>query len=117
MAVLKRGAVAAPTVPKETIEVPALGGEVIVRGLLLTERLASQNQMVALRKAQADHTGDLNAIIPVLLALCVLDADSLPLWTQDQWQAFGARHPAQAVELFNAAWRLSGFDEAAQAKN
>ena len=52
-----------------------------------------------------------------LLALCVLDADSLPLWTQDQWQAFGARHPAQAVELFNAAWRLSGFDEAAQAKN
>lgn len=117
MAVLKRGDIAPPVTPKETMEVPALGGEVVVRGLLLSERMAVQKQIVSLRRAEADDTGTVHAILPVMLALCVLDADGLPLWTQDQWQAFGGTHADQAVTLFNSAWRLSGFDAEAETKN
>ncbi len=117
MAVIKRASVVAPTVPKETVQVDALGGEVVVRGLLLSERMAVQKKIVTLRKAEATDEGNVHAILPVLLALCVLDADGLPLFTHDEWQAFGARHPAQAVGLFNTAWTLSGFDADAEAKN
>lgn len=117
MAVIKRDTLPTPTVPKETLAVEALGGEVVVRGLLLSERMQVQRQIVTLRKADAGDEGAVHAILPVLLALCVLDADGLPVFTQDQWQAFGARHADQAVELFNAAWRLSGFSTAEEAKN
>lgn len=119
MAVVSRSSVAAPTLPKETVEVAALDGEVIVRGLLLTERLAVEARIVALRQAQlADSAApDVNAILPVVLAICVLDADELPLWTEHQWQVFGVKHQGQALALFNVAWRLSGFAQAQDAKN
>ena len=117
MTVIKRGEVPAPVLPKETVEVEALGGEVVVRGMLLTERLAVQKRITSLRKAEANGLDDVHAILPVMLALCVLDADGLPVFTQDQWQTFGAEHAGQAVALFNTAWRLSGFDTEAEAKN
>lgn len=119
MAVVKRANVAQPTLPKETVEVEALQGEVVVRGLLLTERLAVEARIVALRSAQkADSSAaDVNEILPVMLAICVLDADDLPLWTEHEWQVFGIEHRGQAVALFNVAWRLSGFALAQDQKN
>lgn len=117
MAVLKRGDIAPPATPKETTPVPALGGDVVVRGLLLSERMAVQKQIVDLRRAAAVDNGTVHAILPVMLALCVLDADGLPVFTQAQWQAFGGSHADQAVTLFNTAWRLSGFDTEEEAKN
>jgi len=127
MAVIKRGQVPAPTLPKETVEVEALGGDVVVRGLLLTERLDLEariaQQRLAAIQAKADGkvkddgptAGDL--AVPMLLARCVLDADSLELWSEEQWQAFGCRHQEQALQLFNVAWRLSGFKQDDAAKN
>ena len=115
MAVIQRSALPKPTVPKETITVNALGGEVVVRGLLLSERLGIQKTIVDIRKT--DTNGNVHTVLPVLLALCVLDADGLALFDHDGWQAFGGQHPDQAVELFNTAWRLSGFDGATEAKN
>lgn len=117
MAVIKRDTVTAPTVPKETLPVPALGGEVVVRGLLLSERMQMQARIVALRRDAVTDEGAVHTILPVLLALSVVDADGLAVFTHDQWQAFGARHADQAVTLFNAAWRLSGFSAAEEAKN
>lgn len=113
MAVVNRSSVAAPTLPKQTVEVAALDGEVIVRGLLLTERLAIEARVVGLRKAGEE----VNAILPAVLAQCVLAADELPLWTEQEWQVFGVKHQGQALALFNVAWRLSGFAEAQDAKN
>ena len=40
MAVLKKSEIPVPDLPKEVVEVPELGGEVVVRGLLLRDRLA-----------------------------------------------------------------------------
>ena len=116
MAVLKRGAVQAPVLPKETVEVVALGGEVVVRGLLMVEALdirsAIQDTAATKTNAEAVH-----AVMPLMLALCVVDADGAALFTADQWQVFGAANNAAAIGLFNVAWRLSGFVQAAETKN
>lgn len=125
MAVVHKGAVPAPTLPKETVEVEALGGDVVVRGLLLTERLALEQRVVAIAKAAraagAPEPGGLDAgasaVLPVLLAVTVLDADGAQLWSEAEWQTFGGTHPGQAVALFNVAWRLSGLDTKANVKN
>jgi hypothetical protein len=119
MAVLKRGEVAAPTLPKQTVEVSALGGEVIVQGLLLTQRLAVQGKIAALSKGatELDDSAALHAVLPMLLALCVVDAEGAQFFTPDQWEVFGASHQGSAIELFNIAWRLSGFAQAEVAKN
>ena len=120
MAVIKRGEVPAPTLAKQTVDMPTLGGDVVVRGLLLTERLALVAGM-AHTPADDDATPAsrtaLYAVMPTLLAQAVVDADGLPLWTADEWQVFGSAHEAKAIELFNTAWRLSGFAQAEQAKN
>lgn len=116
MAVLKRGEVAEPVLPKETVEVPSLGGELVVRGLLLSEKLAVESRIVATAQDKGAADG-VHAILPVLLALCVVDADGLPFWTEGQWQIFGASQAKEAIALFNVAWRLSGFAQAETAKN
>lgn len=126
MPVVKRGEVAAPTLPKQTVEVEALGGEVVVRGLTLVERLAVTNRLAALRsaaKARADAgqpvdpAEDLNLVIPMMLARAVMDAEGEPLFTEAQWQVFGGRHQGQAMAVFNVAWDLAGLNEGATVKN
>ena len=127
MAVITRASVAAPTLPKETVEVEALGGDVVVRGLLLTERMALEQRIVSAAKAareaaaaapgQPQNDAGINAALPMLLTCCVLDADGQQLWSEAEWQIFGGKHPMQAVALFNVAWRLAGLDQAANAKN
>lgn len=123
MAVIKRGNVAEPTLPKETVEVEAIGGEVVVRGLLLSERQELEDLMVRLAKAkrEASESGGeapgMSTIMPRLLHLAVLDADGLQLWSEQQWQVFGGKHHGQASALFLVAWRLAGFAQADNAKN
>lgn len=117
MTVIKRAEAPTPTLPKETTPVEALGGDVVVRGLLLSERMALQAKLSAVRKADTLDQSEVYTILPLLLSLCVLDADGLPIYTQPEWEAFGARHTNQALAVFAVAWRLCGFDEADTKKN
>lgn len=97
MAAIRRASLAAPTPPKEAVTVDSLGGEVIVRGLLLRDRL------------ELATTSDKFAAVSALLAATVVDADGEQLWTQGDWEAFGARHYDDALRLFVVAQRLSGL--------
>lgn len=106
MAILERGAIAAPTLPKRTVEVPELGGEVIVRGLLLADRLA------VLSGDKLDFSR-----ISRLLASTVVLADGLPMWTAAEWEEFGAAHFDAAVRLFDVAAELSGLRTEIAEKN
>lgn len=96
MAVLKREQITSPTLPRETVEVPEIGGEVIIQGLTLSGRLSifssSQNSLAK------------------LLSMTVVDADGETIWDERQWEAFGSRHFTRALELFKVAKRLSGLD-------
>lgn len=106
MAILKKANIQAPTLPKETVDVPELGGEVVVSGLLLKDRI----ELFA-----AAETG--GAQLSRLLAATVLDADGVPVYTQEEWEQFGAQHFAAALRLFDVARRLSGLDAEVAKKN
>ncbi len=113
MATIKRSEAPQPAeLAREVVAVAALGGDVLVCELGLEARLEFDE---ALRKQGGDgKQSNVYAMVPLLLAASVSDADELPLYTVDQWRKFGARNRIQAIELFNVAMRLSGFDGGAE---
>lgn len=119
MTVVTKAGIASPVLPKQSVEVEPLGGEVVVRGLLLVELLGVQQRIATLHQAAGggDHAASVSEIVPDVLALCVLDADGVSLFSRAEWQIFGGQHQAAALNLFNVAWRLSGMDRAGTAKN
>jgi len=104
MGLIQRADVRAPVLPKETVTVEALGGDVIVRGLLLAEKL-ERNRL------SGGH------LVAHTLAHAVELGDGLPLYTAEEWAVFGAQNPAAALDLFKVAQRLSGDDPEANRKN
>lgn len=100
---LSREQLRRPAVPKETVDVPALGGEVVVRGLLLSERLEWAGSAGYAQVARA-------------LALCVALEDGKPALTAEEWEAFGGQHLEAAIDLFQVVKRLSGLGGDAEKK-
>lgn len=97
---LRRADIAIPTLPREVVPVPSLGGEVVVRGMLLSERLQwSAEYDEGSRFLQAAKA----------LAVCVVDDDGQPLLTVDEWQAHGAQHMEECLALFDRVRRFSGL--------
>jgi hypothetical protein len=104
MGVLRRSDVAAPALQQEEVDVPALGGSVIVRAMplnLLFEVIDS---------ARSDPS---NAV-PKLLALSVIDAEGEPFWTTEQWSTWGASEFEATLALYQAAQRVCGIGKLAQ---
>lgn len=108
MGLLKRSEVVAPMLPEQAVEVPELGGEVAVRGLLLAERLELLDGAAEAQRFDR---------VARVLACAVRDAAGEPLFTASQWEAFGARHFAAALKLFQEAMRLSGLGAEAEPGN
>ena len=99
MSVLKRADIAPPTpLGREVVPVAELGGEVVVRGMTLTERL-----VVTATEGRVEQYGG----IAFALSRCVLDADGEPLMSQDEWEAWGTDHVEAAIGLFVVVKRLS----------
>lgn len=105
----------------EEVEVAALGGAVLVRGLDLVQRLHLEQRIEKLRKpaGESEELGDAEflEIIPGVLEICVLDARKRPVKDARRWRIWGGKHLSEAVQLFNVAWRLSGMDLASAEKN
>lgn len=125
MVIERAQAPAGPTLQQEEIPVESIGGSVIVRGLLLADRLAmwadAQPRTDAAGKpleteAEASARSTATAT-EQLLARAVLLADGKPLWTVEEWKAFGQLHSEDAFLLWNVAHRLSGGDQKAIEKN
>ena len=109
MTIIKRDQVTPPALRKETVTVEPLGGDVVVRELTLTERLA-------LRDDEADSNGGTKRMLQ-LVSFAVVDADGASLFTPAEWNAFGAQNGAIVNDLFGKAMTLSGFDGEANRKN
>lgn len=123
MALLKRADVRAPVLPKETVAVEALGGDVVVAGLLLSQRLAlhalnarlsqpqpGEDEAAALTRAGAQ-------MVAHTLAQCVVLEDGQHLYSVEQWEAFGASNPSAALDLFDRVRALNGMDGKGAEKN
>lgn len=126
MALLKKCNIAKPSVRKETIAVAELGGEVVVRGTMLDERLALVFGASPATGAADDEPGaDLEEEDPRrkyrhiarLLAYAVVDANGEPIYTVDEWAEFGGQHFGATLQLYSAARRLSGMDADEAKKN
>lgn len=98
---LRKSDVERPVLPAEAVDVPELGGEVIVRGLTLSQRLELGVRF---------RDGGRFRQMAEMLALCVVDADEAELFSVEEWEAFGAKHFEAVLRLSDVAQRLSGFD-------
>lgn len=96
---LDKATIVRPVLRKEVVPVETLGGEVIVRQLTLTEMLALGRDPDA-RELE----------IVQVLAWCCIDPAGKPLLDLEEWQAWGATCPADAVKLYEVALRLTGHD-------
>lgn len=101
----------APVLPEsQVVPVPELGGDVVVRPLLLSDRLALAAQRVD------GHAKDF-AHFAGLLAMSVVDANNEPLFTRDEWEVWGARHYAATLKIWDVAYELSGLGQESAEKN
>jgi len=114
MTLINRAALVLQDPKREEKHVEALGGSVTVVEMDLTTRLTVERVSSGVDKADP---GAVYAVVPHVLAACVLDADGEPLLNRMQWQSFGSRNRDAAVDLFNTAMRLSDIGGEDAAKN
>lgn len=116
MAVLTRDQIAPIDLPAQECDVPAIGGTVLVRGMDLPAWLrfaAARRRVEAPLEGETPEDTDQRvggAMMPVVLNLCVMADDGQPVYSPAQWGHWGARHPAEAMQLFQLAMQLSGQD-------
>lgn len=123
MALIERNQVKPPVLRKQTVAVPALNGDVIVRGLLLSELLEknhanAENQVP--RAGETEQQARARAggrVVSFTLARTVTLADGKPLFTEEEWDVFGAEHPDAVLDLFKVAEELNGLNKKVVEKN
>lgn len=113
-ATITRDQVAPVALPAQAIDVAAIGGAVMVRGMSLPQVL----EFSAARRAAADpqdgETSEQAAtraggtLLPLVLHQCVVLDDGLPVYSQAEWGAFAVQHTREAFDLWQLAMRLSG---------
>lgn len=121
MPVIDRASLPAMALPRQVVQVDALGGEVIVQGLDMPGLMrftAARRDVSQLLDGESDQAAAERAagnLVPLMLSLAVW-LDDGPAYTQAQWAAFGVRNPGVVMDLFDTAVRLSGQDTAAEKK-
>jgi len=123
MTLLSRADVQPAAQPTETVPAPALGGDVIVRGITLSDRLAIASLIAPDYAPRAgESAADARAragaaAVAHYLARAVVLEDGLPLYTAAEWEYVGARHIDATMELYRVAKRLAGMDAEETQKN
>jgi len=102
MALLERQAVKpAPAMDSKVVSAPELGGDVMVRGMTLSQRLS----------LNSNESGQVTRNIPRALAYCVLADDGLPVYTEAEWETVGTENMELCIRLFTVASQLSALTE------
>ena len=107
---IKRSDIKTPVLPREAVQVDALGGEVVVRGMLLRDRLDF------MAKAAADKADGI-ALTYELMALCVVADDEKPFYTAAEWEVFSSAESVAFFALLARVQSLNGFDGEAVKKS
>lgn len=121
--VLNRSQVKRPVLPQQVEPCEPLGGDVIVRGMLHSERMATDELNI---KAAVPLEGETEEeararagrlVVPRTLHVCVVDDEGQSVLTEREWDTIGATHQSLVFNLFFIALRLSGRDPEAIQKN
>ena len=103
---------------KEAVPVESLGGDVIVRAMLGSERLSLGNLARLRGDAEgAQEIGDDFKLVPRLLAKVVLNEQGDPFMTAEEWDIHGGSHPEDLLRLFDRCQELSGRTPGEARKN
>jgi hypothetical protein len=110
MALLTRAdLLAAVALPRETVRVPELGGEVLIQGMSGTQRDAWEASLVEGRgKRRKMNTANIRA---KLVAQCCVDGSGVRLFTDADMDILGETRVDVLNRLFNVAQRLSGVSD------
>lgn len=101
MGLLKRGDIPRPTRKAEAVQVDSLGGEVKVMQMTLPTYLSIVRATV--------EKGDTMPLAAVL-SECVVDGDGFPIFSEEEWGAWGVAHISDSLKLYNKIRELSGID-------
>jgi hypothetical protein len=112
-----RESIAPVSLPEEIIDVPEIGGSVLVRGMDMPRLMrfeAARRRFVQPEPGETERDAAERAaseLIPVGLHLCVLAGDGQPVYSPAQWAAFAVPHGERAADLWQAVERLSGLGD------
>lgn len=112
--VLNRSQVKEPKLPEQIEPCDELGGDVIVRGLLLSRRMELDeinDKAKEPLEGETDEQARTRAgklVVPRTLHACVVDDEGHPVLSMDQWDIFGGAHRATTFRLFEIALRMCG---------
>jgi hypothetical protein len=106
---ISRESIPAVVVPETEVPCAPLGGDVVVRPMDLVELLLfneKRNEVKALLDGETEAQADarrMNVILPWVLARCVLADDRQPVYSEQEWRIWCAKHLPEGYELFAAA--------------
>lgn len=103
---LNKSQIKEPVLAKETVNVPELGGEIIVQAMMMSDRL----QVATADVPKFAHIAE-------VLSRSVVDDKGERIWTPQQWEVFGGSNQESAWRLFDVAKRLSKLDAGEKEKN
>lgn len=116
MTIVTREQIAPCVLPEETVLAPSVGGDVLVRGMDITQVMRFKSQLRAIgkpRKGEDQATADERSgaeMLPILLSMTVLAADGDPVYSAAQWSAFAIKHMGEAMQIAEVSMRLSGLE-------
>lgn len=102
---MKKSQIKAPALPAKTIDVPELGGAVVVRGMILSERIEYARRYAKEKPDDPDRWDH----ICELLSRTVRDEDDERIFTNAEWELFGSQHYRVAMRIWSVAQDLCGF--------
>lgn len=99
----------ATTVPRETVRIPELGGEVIVRGMTGAERDAFEVSLVEGRGR--NRQANLKNLRAKLIAFCCVSETGERVFTNEDVEALGTVRADVLNRIYNVAQKLSGITD------
>lgn len=99
----------AADLPTEEVSVPEWGGEVLIRGLVGTDKDKFLQETI---RQDAGKTVEFKDITARLVARCLVDEKGERLYSDEQIPELGGKSAAVLARLFEVAQRLSGLNEA-----
>lgn len=110
MGILSREALLNATAPpQQTVAVPELGGDVLVRGMTGTERDAFEASLIEGRGKKRDL--NMKNLRAKLVAYCCVDEQGKRIFSEHDVDTIGAIRADVLNKLFTVAQKLSGITE------
>lgn len=95
--------------PTEKVELPELGGDILLRGISAGELMGFQKAIQKPAKKNGHIEVDEDTFGAKLLVRCIVDKQGNRLFGDDEWQAFNEWPVSAFQKAMSVAMRLCGY--------